>query len=458
MSARILVVDDVPTNAKLLEARLTADYYDVLVAQDGVEALRIIHDEQPDIVLLDVMMPGMNGFEVCRRIKSNPKSQHIPVVMVTALDQAEDRIKGLEAGADDFLTKPVNDIALMARVKSLVRLKAITDELQMRSLTGVILGFESDDRCRSMQAECESGRILLVDDDSLSAETIYAGLKSRHRVDIEKNPQAALMRAAEDDYDLVVVSLSLENFDGLRLCSQIRSLDRTRHLPILIVVEPGDDGRIVRGLDLGVNDYIVRPVDENELIARTRTQLRRKRFAESLRQNLQDSMELAVTDGLTGLHNRRYMESHMKTLVEEAINRGKDLSMLIMDIDFFKSVNDTHGHDVGDEVLIEFSRRLGRGVRSFDLLCRFGGEEFVLVMPETDIYGGMQIGERLRQIVASQPFKVSAACGKLDITMSIGVGALRSSNDRSEDILKRADQALYRAKRDGRNRVVADAA
>ncbi len=458
MSARILVVDDVPTNAKLLEARLTADYYDVLVAHDGVEALRIINDEQPDIVLLDVMMPGMNGFEVCRRIKSNPRSQHIPVVMVTALDQTEDRIKGLDAGADDFLTKPVNDIALMARVKSLVRLKAITDELQMRSLTSAILGFENDARCQGRQAECESGRILLVDDDDLSAETIYSALKSRHKVDIEKNPQAALMRAAEDDYDLLVVSLSLDNYDGLRLCSQIRSLDRTRHLPILIVVEPGEDSRIVRGLDLGVNDYIVRPVDENELIARTRTQLRRKRFAESLRQNLQDSMELAVTDGLTGLHNRRYMESHMKTLVEEAINRGKDLSMLIMDIDFFKSVNDTHGHDVGDEVLVEFSRRLGRGVRSFDLLCRFGGEEFVLVMPETDVYGGMQIGERLRQIVAGRPFSVSAPCGKLDITMSIGVGSLHSSNDRPEDILKRADQALYRAKRDGRNRVVADAA
>ena len=142
-------------------------------------------------------------------------------------------------------------------------------------------------------------------------------------MEVETDPQEALFRAAEGDFDLVIVSLDLAGFDGLRLCSQLRSLDRTRHVPILVLVEAEDNDRLVRALDLGVNDYLVRPIDRNELLARVRTQIRRKRYADQLRDNVQHSMELAITDGLTGLHNRRYMESHLGTLVEQAADRGK---------------------------------------------------------------------------------------------------------------------------------------
>ena len=135
MTARILVVDDIPANVKLLQARLSQEYFDVRGATSGAEALRICDEEQCDMVLLDVMMPQMDGFEVCRRLKANPRTHHIPVVMVTALDQPADRVRGLECGADDFLTKPVSDIALITRVKSLVRLKMLTDELRMRAAT-----------------------------------------------------------------------------------------------------------------------------------------------------------------------------------------------------------------------------------------------------------------------------------------------------------------------------------
>ena len=140
MTARVLVVDDILSNVKLLEAKLTAEYFEVVTAFNGLECLAKIDESAPDIVLLDVMMPGMDGFEVCRRIKSNPKTAHVPVVMVTALDQPSDRVAGLEAGADDFLTKPVDDAALFARVRSLVRLKMMTDELRMRETTGQSMG------------------------------------------------------------------------------------------------------------------------------------------------------------------------------------------------------------------------------------------------------------------------------------------------------------------------------
>ena len=457
MTARVLVVDDVLANVKLLEARLTAEYFEVVTAMNGVEALKICEQGQCDIVLLDVMMPGMDGFEVCRRLKSDPGTLHIPVIMVTALEQPSDRVKGLEAGADDFLTKPVNDIALVTRVKSLVRLKMLTDELRMRSVTGQEMGFDGRIDLKALDSN-KRAHLLLVDDRRSSYERIAAGLASEHDVVVETDPQEALFRAAEGGFDLVILSLSLADFDSLRLCSQLRSLERTRSLPILLVTEPEDNARLMRGLDLGVNDYVMRPVDKNEMLARVRTQIRRKRYADHLRENVQQTMEMAITDGLTGLQNRRYLESHLSTLVEQARDRSKALAALIVDLDFFKAVNDTYGHDAGDEVLREFARRLRKNVRGIDLTCRYGGEEFVIVMPETDRAQAYAIAERLRQRVAGEPFLVLGGAKAVDVTISVGVATLDHHEDTPETILKRADNALYLAKRGGRNKVVADAA
>jgi two-component system, cell cycle response regulator len=457
MSARILVVDDVSANVKLLEARLTAEYFDVVTAMSGPEALAICRAAQCDIVLLDIMMPDMDGFEVCRRLKADPTTLHIPVIMVTALDQPADRVRGLEAGADDFLTKPVSEIALLARVRSLVRLKLVSDELRMRALTSREIGIQ-DPLLQAISETGRHGRILLVDDRQSSYERIAATLASEHEVDVESDAHEALFHTAEGTYDVLMVSLGLENFDALRLCSQVRSLERTRSLPILILAEPEENARLLRGLEIGVNDYLVRPIDKNEMLARVRTQIRKKRFGERLRDNVQMSIEMAMTDALTGLHNRRYMEMHLATLVEQAAARGKPLTVLVLDIDYFKAINDSHGHDAGDDVLREFASRVRKSIRGIDLACRYGGEEFVIVMPETDVAVASVVAERLRRRVATEPFAIGRAGQRIEVTISIGIAALGAPDDNAGTILKRADQALYRAKRDGRNRVVADAA
>jgi two-component system, cell cycle response regulator len=456
MTARVLVVDDVPANVKLLEARLSAEYFDVLTAMSGAEALAICERAECDIVLLDVMMPDMDGFEVCRRLKAGLTTHHIPVVMVTALDQPSDRVRGLEAGADDFLTKPVSDVALIARVRSLARLKLMTDELRMRALTSRDIGIESPER-EAVADMGRNGRILIVDDRAASYERIADMLAGEHSADIEADPNAGLFHAAEGNYDLLIVSLALENFDGLRLCSQVRSLDRTRNVPILAISDAEDGTRLIRGLEIGVNDYLSRPIDRNELLARVRTQIRKKRYAERLRDNVQMSIEMAITDALTGLYNRRYMESHVGSLVEQAASRGKPLTVLVLDIDYFKSINDTHGHDAGDDVLREFALRIRKSIRGIDLACRYGGEEFVVVMPETDLAVATLVAERLRRRIAGEPFPIQQGVRSVEVTISIGIAAL-GGGDNAASVLKRADQALYRAKRDGRNRVVPDAA
>jgi two-component system cell cycle response regulator len=456
MTARVLVVDDVPANVKLLDARLSAEYFDVIKATNGRDALAVCERAECDLVLLDVMMPEMDGFEVCRRIKTNPATHHIPVVMVTALDQPSDRVRGLEVGADDFLTKPVSDVALVARVRSLARLKMMTDELRMRAVTSKEIGIESPER-EAISESGRQGRILLVDDRQASYQRLVETLMAEHSVDVESNPNDALFRAAEGRYDLLIVSLALENFDGLRLCSQMRSLERTRNVPILAIAEGDNNARLVRGLEIGVNDYLMRPVDKNELLARARTQVRKKRYTERLRDNVQLSIEMAITDPLTGLYNRRYMESHLGSLVEQASSRSKPLTVLVLDIDYFKAINDTHGHDAGDDVLREFSVRIRKSIRGIDLACRYGGEEFVVVMPETDLAVATMVAERLRRRIATDPFPIQQGASKVDVTISVGIAAL-GKDDNAANILKRADQALYRAKRDGRNRVVPDAA
>ncbi|MDQ6438276.1 PleD family two-component system response regulator [Mesorhizobium sp. LHD-90] len=457
MTARILVVDDIPANVKLLEVRLLAEYFEVLTASNGEDAIETCENGKVDVVLLDVMMPGMDGFEVCRRLKADPATAHIPVVMITALGQASDRVKGLEAGADDFLTKPVSDLQLMTRVRSLVRLKTLTDELRLRAATTRNIGIE-ELLSRRLPEEEQTPKLLLVDERAASGRRIREMLAGKMDVDVVAEPQAAFFQAAEAPYECVLISTAMTGFDPLRLCSQIRSVDRTRFLPIVLLADAGDEARIIRGLELGINDYLVRPIDEHELTARLRTQIRRKRYNDHLRASVTQTIEMAVTDGLTGLHNRRYLDSHLKTLFDRALSRRRPLSVLILDLDRFKTINDTYGHDGGDDVLREFARRLRRNVRGIDLACRYGGEEFVVVMPDTDAAIAAKVAERLRAEIERNPFTVGKDGEAVNVTISVGVSSVLRGKDKVEDVMKRADLALYEAKSAGRNRVVAKAA
>ncbi|MEE2690008.1 MAG: PleD family two-component system response regulator [Pseudomonadota bacterium] len=460
MTARVLVVDDLEPNVKLLEAKLRAEYFDVIGAFSGQEAINKAKEEQPDIILLDVMMPGMDGFEACRIVKKSPETAHIPVVMVTALDQQADRVAGLEAGADDFLTKPVEDVALFARVRSLTRLKMMTDELRMRYATGQGMGVVDKIDFDSIDKPDEQARIFVIDDQQEQADRLRAHLGQNYQIAIEADPNVALTRVRSSDFDLVVINMAIEATDPLRLCSSIRSFEETRLTPLLAIVRQGDTRKLVRALDIGVNDYLTRPVDKNELIARVTTQVRRKRYVDQLRSSFQASLEMAVTDQLTGLYNRRYLASHLAAMFDRAYWTGRPLSVMILDIDHFKSVNDTHGHDAGDKVIQQFAERIRSSVRGMDLACRYGGEEFLIAMPDTDKVTAGNVAERIRDDVASQRVVLNSGRDELQVTVSIGIASTEDGpkEDSAQKLIKRADEALYKAKTGGRNRVFASAA
>ena len=456
MTARVLVVDDVELNVKLLEAKLASEYFEVISAYNGMTALELAETESPDIILLDVMMPRMDGFEVCSRLKANPATVDIPVVMVTALSDVSDRLRGLEVGADDFLTKPVNDIALFARVRSLVRLKRMMEELRLRE---EICGrFAARGGEHDPIEDAGPARILLLEEHGFAAtrvaETLAPVAETVMRAD-SCGEAAALL---DPGIELVIASLSMSDGDPLRLVSQWRATEAFRQLPILLLANDGELAQLAKGLDLGANDYLIRPVDRNELLARVRTQIRRKRLQDKLHENYHRSLSLALTDELTGLYNRRYVLAHLEELAVRGHGAVTDTAVLMFDIDHFKNVNDQYGHPGGDDVLRQLAARTLRGLRSVDLVARFGGEEFLVVMPETNLAAAMVVAERLRAAVAAEPFVLHATGNTIPVTISIGLAVAAETGEPVEQLLRRADEALYAAKNSGRNRVVSHGA
>ncbi len=454
MTARILVVDDTSLNVKLLKAKLEHDYYVVTTADNGFKALKQIETEPPDLVLLDVMMPGMDGFEVCRQIRANPDTANIPVVLVTALSDVKDRVQGLQAGADDFLTKPINDLALMARVRSLLRLKTLMDEWRLREKTALQFSAGGNNTTKD-ETSIAGSRILLLEDEGGDKNFIEQTMAA-HSVQVENvgTISDATSLARTGYYDVVLASLNLANEDALKLCAHMRSDEATRHIPIIFLGAEPDMPKIAKGLDLGGNDYLLRPLDANELTARTRTQLRHKKHYDYLRKNYENSLTLSLVDPLTGAFNRRYVEAHLPRMLDRSRQANKELAVLMVDIDHFKKVNDTHGHAVGDMVLKTVVERLQNAVRPSDLVARLGGEEFLVIMPETPLAMAQMVAERLLKKISGSPVVWEGQAEPLAITVSIGCAATTGNSDTQAALLERADSALYKAKNQGRNQVL----
>lgn len=452
MTARVLVVDDVEFNVKLLDAKLRQDYYQVYTAVNGVKAVEMAKQIKPDIILMDVMMPEMNGLEATKIIKSDPEVSYIPIIMVTALNAQEDKVRGLEAGADDFLTKPINDQQLMTRLKSLVRLKFMNDELRLRNQTGREFGFGGIDmhRCNKISG----AKVAVIDDDSIQFKKINdklaaSGIEALMYQDIEG------VINGEIEYSLIIVSTTMLEHDGLMLCSMLRSIEKFRHMPILIVVDESDEMSLTKGLEIGVNDYLLSPIDSNELMARVATQIKRKNYHDELKHNYLESLQSSVTDGLTGLFNRRYFETHIRNMIEGSSFGEDNLALMMLDIDYFKKVNDTYGHQAGDAVLVEMAKILKKTLRLTDVSARYGGEEFIIVLPSTNLEVGINVAERIRKSVLESKFNIPVEPNFIDITISIGVSSFKDG-DNLEALVARADKNLYKAKEHGRNRVISD--
>lgn len=455
MTARILVVDDIEANRRLLQAKLEAQYHTVLLAENGQQALEVARREHPEIILLDVMMPGMDGYEVCRRLKADPATSYIPVVMVTALSDMEDRVKGLEAGAEDFLTKPVDDFLLNSRITALMRYNTVAQELRQREASGLRSGAMEDVNRDEID---RPSRIFIVDDDQRSSSRLANLLRTQGHKATTLLEAGDMGDLAAERVDVLILSQFSRSFDPLKLIAHFKMNPMTRSISMILICDPHDRARALRGLEIGASDMITVPIDKQELAARIRTQTRRTRYIDILRKRVDRGLELSVIDQLTGLHNRRYMNGQLEQFMQRAVRGNQPLSLMMTDIDHFKAVNDTHGHQAGDDVLREIGKRLRANVRPTDVVCRTGGEEFVVLMPNTPGDLACAAAERIRKAVAAAGFPVLGGTKDLHITVSAGVSTLQGAGDTIDDLMHRADTALYQAKTGGRNRVESIAA
>ena len=437
MIGRILVVDDTAANVRVLSKILQAELFAVDTAASGEEALDRIAAEPPDLVLMDVMMPGIDGYETCRRIKADRRMRRIPVIMVTALSEAEDRIRGIEAGADDFLSKPIDRQAVLARIKHLLR-AAQTDALRRDDPDGAI----------DPSDESPTGGRILVRAANPNAEADL--LRQIARDGHVGTP------AAQADVAIVDIGSDAPSpADGLRAAASLRTSPETRDLPIVVILpqmRPDADSRALleRVLDLGVADYLHAPLDPAELRARLRAALRRRRAARRAQEVRSTAAALATTDPLTGLPNRRAAERRLEELAKDALRTGVSHGLVILDADHFKAINDTHGHDGGDEVLRTIGARLSRALRPSDLLARWGGEEFIVAVRAPAGPAGLHaIADRLRRAMAEAPVTLASGV-QVAVTISLGA-ALLPPGRLVADAYRSADTALYAAKAAGRN-------
>lgn len=447
MSAKILIVDDVIFNIKLLENKLKLSYYDVFSASTGKEAIQKVHEIRPDLILMDVMMPDIDGIEATKRIKAIPEFSHIPIVMVTALSSQSDKVSTLIAGADDFITKPVNDKALITRVRSLLRAKFAADELKIRADVTYQLGLPHI----QIDENISGSKVMLVDDNQLEIKKIEKHLNFHGiTAEVVSDPEEALQKVTQhNDYSIIIVSIELLGYDGLRLCSQIKSNPLSRGIPIVILVDDNSDAKIERGLEIGVQDYVISPVDPSELIARISKQILRKRQHDKVNQNYLDHISMSVLDPLTNLHNRRYLDAYLNNLIKQSHDENQDLTIIMIDLDNFKYINDTDGHASGDEILRQASERITSNIRGSDLCVRYGGDEFIIVLPNTNISDGKVVAERILSSFRNKKFSLRENI-YVDCFCSIGLATMKIG-DTIDKLLKSADDNLYKAKSMGRN-------
>lgn len=445
MAACILVVDDVLPNLRLLEAKLIIENFQVILVNSGQKALDILNQQQVDLVLLDVMMPEMDGFEVCKRIRSNRAIADLPVVMITAYGDIQHRVRSLEVGADDFLTKPINDTALFARVRSLLELKFLLDELNVREKTlGAFYLLPSTNT--TIEDDLAYDDILLIHEAGAAADKIRKTLEEvKSKVVHLTNDQDIVKAIHMGDYALIILSLSLENNKSLELLSWLRSEDLTRRIPILLTGDESQLSKFVTGLDMGASDYFLRPIEKAEVLLRCRTQLRKSAYSERLKSLQNVSVSANFIDHSTGLYNKKYLLRYLEGFMKNAMQMARPVSLIMMSVDFInEAINPKTSVGGLERMMSEISKKISAYISISDLLTRTGLHDLAILMIDTPVEIAVQFSEKLRQYLLKQSFSQDQNIIRAKI--SLGITCSSGSTSTPDSFLQKAEKALSDAK------------
>ena len=452
---KILIVDDEPLNTKLLSAQIPSDRYSVVCAYCGREALEIAEKIRPELILLDVMMPNMDGYEVTLKLKAMPTTSHIPIIMITALQGSEDKARGLEAGAEEFLSKPVNKVELLARINSMICLKRYKEQLSHRMQSEKqVVGRETPLISVQNEEICKA-TILLVEDNKKDISLIKGHLGDLpYEVLIAENGEDAIAIVKTKEVDVILLDILLPGMNGFQVCSTIKESNDVSPPQIVIITSLDDLGSQIKGAELGADDFLIKPINGRVFRARINSLVRKKKYLDKLLSHYEIAVNSAIMDGLTGLYNHIYLKQSLEMEVKRSIRQQYPSTLIMLDLDNFKHYNDTYGHLAGDAVLAEFSSLLKSCVRETDLVARYGGEEFCIVLPYTGKQESLMVAEKILQSIRNHKFAEKTCPASEAITASAGIASCPSDTSIASELINKADAMLYVAKKEGKNRAI----
>ncbi|MFZ2054676.1 MAG: diguanylate cyclase [Candidatus Aminicenantales bacterium] len=453
---KVLIVDDSPVTLASLSHMLSNDHYQLVQAANGKEALDRAFSEHPDLILMDIMMPEVNGFEAARILKEDSRTHNTPIIIVTALDDPENKSTGQEVGAEEYLTKPVRPQELIARVNSLVALKQYRDQLDIRnhSQWSFIIDKDSDDSRPEPQKELPL--VLLVEDTEGDAQLVQHFLKDLPlRFKRVANGKDALRLAQSGGVDLILLDILLPDTNGFEVCRQLRSTEKGRGIPIVIITCLDDMESKVKSIELETDDFLIKPIVGRELQARVKILLEKKRQLDNLRSHCEKALNSAVVDWLTGLYNHGYFRKFLDLEIKKSLRQRYPITLIMIDIDNFKTYNDTYGHPIGDVILQELAQVVRKSVREVDLVARYGGDEFAVVLPYSDGQGALRVAQRIEKAIKTHGFSPKIPARGTKLTVSMGVAWYPEDAVHVDELIHTADQKLYGAKTQGRNRISA---
>lgn len=454
----ILIVDDELRNIKLMTAILSTEPYDILQAENGDQALEIINANKIDLILLDVMMPGINGFEVTQLLKSNPATKHIPIILVTALDGRENKQKAMNVGADEFLTKPVNKLEVITRTKSILQLKQCQEQLNARInisdklvIPQKVISFEAQEENKN---KTNYQTVLLIEDDNQQAKLIKSLVATEpYNFIVTSSGEEAIKLGQQIKIDLILLDLMLPGMSGYDVCEYYKNKEVARNIQIVALTSLSDLESKIKCIDKGVDDYLVKPVNSKEIKSRINVLLKKKLYLDQLQEHHKEVLNLAIIDGLTGLYNQTYLKNYLQLEIERSQDRGYLVALMLFDLDDFKKYNDILGHPAGDIILKKFSGLIKTNIREIDLPARYGGEEFAVVMPYSSQRNAIIAAEKIRTALQSSSIVEDEKNRVNKITTSIGIALCPKQAVTVDGLIEKADYMLYQAKKTGKNKV-----
>ncbi len=454
---KILIVDDEPMNLKLLRAKLGKNYPQIIDASNGQETLEKANEINPDLILLDIMMPGLDGFEVTRQLKANPKTKDIPIILITALDGHDYKVMGFEAGADEFLNKPINTFELLTRVKSLLKMKQYQEQLTSAGDPGkAVGGLEQPDGYSTFPNR--KIRLMLEDSEQRKQIQMYLFGQS-YEISIKDDFENVTECIRKDSPDILIMDSQLRDKDYLDQFRTIKHNQSTGNCQVLYMTTEEDLERNFHRIEDCVDDFLTEPFNIYELRARIKVLLKKKAIIDKLFNLPASTIQQVITDEQTGLYNFEYCKHVLKHEQQRSLREHSKVSLVMMEVDERLASDRTAKHPSGDPFLRELSDLIKRSIRKLDIASHRAERTFAFVLPETDDGKTQGFIQRLIGLIGSQLAAVKASEHPTDSLFIFGHAVCPDDSDQLDELIQKAEAALNKNKVSAQNsRAIADRA